>query len=272
NPEFIANPSRDPIDVYYLSRKFTATPIFTPHFRIGLSTSLPRTIYNLNTSSAPGQYSDKNTFKVGYQLGGGFDWNLDERWSLCIGFGYARKVIKSTLNDGNQGWTGTFTEKQDWFDIPLYLKYGVDSGRLRPFAYAGIAANLLIGSKLSPVGDDYYNQPGPTTRQVSQAPDQSIGSMRNFFNRSLVFGGGAKYKVGKNFFYVDVRYMAGLSNLARNSGFNPLLPKFEYQSNFFRLDNLSISFGYVKPLYNPRKKGRVVAGLLEKLGLKKSGK
>src|SRR6267154_5304702 len=32
DPEYVANPVRDPIDVYYLSKKFTTTPIFNPYF------------------------------------------------------------------------------------------------------------------------------------------------------------------------------------------------------------------------------------------------
>ena len=271
NPEYIAT-TRDPIDVYYLSKKFTATPIFTPHVRIGLNTSLIRTIYGLNSNSVSDPNASHKTFKIGYQIGGGIDWNLNDRWSICLGFGYAKKVLKSTLHNYPGGSQGTFTEKQDWFDIPLYLKYSVDSGKIRPFAYAGIAANLLFNSKLAPEGVD-FNSPDPGGQQVSQAPDQSITSMRNFFNRSLVFGGGAKYKVGKNFFYVDVRYMAGLSNVVKNTGFNPLMTQFpELQSDFFRVDNLSVSFGYVKPLYDPRKKKKAVASLLEKLGIKRSKK
>jgi hypothetical protein len=272
DPEFVANPVRDPIDVYYLSKKFTSTAIFTPHFRIGANTSLPRTIYDLNTSSGMSQRSDNKTFKIGYLIGGGVDWNINERWSLCLGLEYSKKDFKSSFNDNTQGYQGRFTEKQDWIDVPLYVKYSLDSGKIRPFAYAGIAANLLIGAKLSPEGVD---QDAPThgATQTSQIPDVDIRkSMRNFFNRSLVLGGGAKYKVGKNFFYVDLRYMAGLTNIAKNAQFNPLLVTFQYQSPLFRLDNLSISFGFVKPLYDPRKKKKAVEGLLRKLGIKKSRK
>src|ERR1051325_7143028 len=32
DPEYVANPVRDPVDVYYLSKKFTTTPVFTPSF------------------------------------------------------------------------------------------------------------------------------------------------------------------------------------------------------------------------------------------------
>jgi opacity protein-like surface antigen len=274
DPEYTANPTRDPIDVYYLSRKFTTTPIFNPYFRAGVNSSLPRTIYSLSTSSSVDSLTKSNTYKVGIQIGGGVDWNINESWSLSLGIDYSRKSIKSTFFDNTAGYEGRFTEKQDWFDIPLYLKYSfIDSGKIRPFAYAGIAANLLLDAKLSPDGTD-MNAPTEGATQGSQAPDISIKKMgmRNFFNSSLVIGGGTKYKVGKNFFFVDLRYMAGLTNIAKNSGFNPLLVQFQYQSDFFRLDNFSISFGYIKPLYNPRKKKKAVAGFLEKIGLKKGRK
>ncbi len=273
DPEFVANPTRDPIDVYYLSKKFTTTAIFTPHFHAGANTSLPRTIHSLNTTSAVDQLSSNKTFKIGFQIGGDVDWNINERWSISLGAGYSRKSFRSDFTDNNQGYKGSFTEKQDWIDIPLLVKYSLDSGKFRPFVYAGFALNLLLPTtKLSPEGTDYNMDPILTNQQHSQAPDQSISFMRNFFNSSLVLGGGYKYKVGKNFFYFDLRYMAGLTNIAKNGGFNPLLYQFQYQSDFFRLDNLSISLGYVKPLYNPRKKKKTVEGLLKKLGLKRSEK
>src|SRR5258708_30166033 len=40
DPEYVANPARDPVDVYYLSRKFTTTPLFASSFRVGVNTSL----------------------------------------------------------------------------------------------------------------------------------------------------------------------------------------------------------------------------------------
>jgi hypothetical protein len=157
----------------------------------------------------------------------------------------------------------------------------VDSGKIRPFAYAGLAINLLTGTKLTldgvhQIDYDFSSNPvKPGTQQISQGPDATVSYKRNFFNRSLLFGGGVKYKIGKNFIYADVRYMAGLTNLTKNvytssnGNFDPILAQYGYTSNFFRLDNLSISFGFIKPLYDPRKKKKAVTSLLEKLGIKK---
>jgi hypothetical protein len=91
---------------------------------------------------------------------------------------------------------------------------------------------------------------------------ENLTHKRNFVNRSLVIGGGAKYKIGKDFVYADLRYMAGLTNLTKpetnyylkDGSFDPAIPKYSYASDLFRLDNISISFGYIHPIYNPRKK------------------
>ncbi len=275
DPEYVANPTRDPIDVYYLSKKFITTPLFTPYLRVGMNTSLPRIIYSVSTS--PMQSKSENAYKPGYQIGAGIDWNINERWSIGLGFGYARKSFKTTNDNTGAGVNTIFTEKQDWIDIPLFVKYSKDSGKFRPFAYVGLSANLLLNAKLAAEAID-YNSPSTNVQQVSQGPDISISYKRNFFNRSIVLGGGLKYKIGKNFLFADMRYLAGLNNIAKNSyttstgQFDPLISSYPYASNFFRLDNLSISIGYIKPIYDPRKRKPAVTGLLEKLGLKKNRK
>lgn len=53
DPEYVTDEQKDPIDVVYLSKKFTATPIFTPHFRIGLNSSVYRNIYSMSTNPYP---------------------------------------------------------------------------------------------------------------------------------------------------------------------------------------------------------------------------
>ena len=77
----------------------------------------------------------------------------------------------------------------------------------------------------------------------------------------LVFGGGVKYKIGKNFLYADARYMIGLNNITipdknfynSDGTLATTLTQYQYVSDFLRLDNLSVSFGYIRPLYDPRK-------------------
>ncbi len=263
DPEYVANPGRDPIDVYYLSKKFTSTPVFTPHVRIGLNTSLVRTIYGNNTSGLP--VDRKNIPRVGMQFGGGIDWNINNHWSICAEGNYSYKTFKQerkgyfSANDqpsDNQ----VILEKQNWIDIPMYVKYADDSGKIRPFGYAGFAINLLVSSN----GPDWLleNVSSDGSSKDATGAAENLTHKRNFVNRSLVIGGGAKYKIGKDFVYADLRYMAGLSNLTKQEtnyydkegNFDPAVARYAYASDLFRLDNISISFGYIHPIYNPRKK------------------
>ena len=116
---------------------------------------------------------------------------------------------------------------------------------------------------------------------------------RRNWNRTVIVGGGFRYKWGLHYLFADVRYSLGLSNLVDYSGAvydysysgsngeyidntgDPLVssgtPVWR-QSNaddFFRMDNLIISFGYQHQLYKPRelKKART-RSVFKKLGKK----
>ncbi|HTH55083.1 MAG TPA: porin family protein [Cyclobacteriaceae bacterium] len=272
DPEYVANPTRDPVDVYYLSKKFTTTPVFTPSFFGGANVTFPRILYSTNTSATPTQSDIK--YKIGYQVGGNLDWNLTDRWSIGVGLRYSFRSFRTDYDNSYSGDLKSFTEKQNWIDVPLYVKYTKDTGVMRPFGYIGLAANLLVGDNLTVESTD-LNSPIPGGRQFSTGADQNITNKRFFFNRSVVIGGGIKYKVGKNFLFVDARYMLGLNNIAkniytdRNGQLDRLNTNYQYASDLFKVDNLSLSVGFIKPLYDPRKKKPVVAGLLQKLGIKK---
>jgi hypothetical protein len=263
DPEYVANPARDPIDVYYLSKKFTSTPILTPHLRIGLNTSLIRTIREINTSGLP--LDRKDIPKIGVQFGGGVDWNIDNHWSIGVEGNYSYKAIKQERKgyfsvNGQPSDTQVIFEKQNWIDIPMYVKYTDDSGKIRPFGYAGFAVNLLLSSK----GPNWLlkNNSSDGSSKDADGVAENLTHKRNFINQSIVIGGGAKYKIGKDFVYADLRYMAGLSNLTKqetnyydkDGNFDISVERYAYVSDLFRLDNVSLSIGYIHPIYNPRKK------------------
>jgi len=264
DPEYVANPARDPIDVYYLSKKFTSTPIITPHIRGGFNTSLPRIIHELTVSGT--EIDTRNVLKLGVQAGIGFDLNLTNNISIGAEGNFSNRGFRRNTEKGSGKYFGsdnlTTIERQNWFDIPLYIKYADDSGKIRPFGYAGFAFNLLISSR----GNDWqyrYEFSSGNIIEVTDRPE-TLTYKRNLLNRSLVFGGGAKYKIGKNFLYADLRYMAGLSNITKedkvyylkDGSFDPSVVKFAEVSDFFRLDNLSISVGFIRPVYISRKKAK----------------
>lgn len=272
NPEYIATPEKDPIDVVYLSQKFTTTPIFTPHLRIGANTSFVRTIYKVNTVSDNTTIEAKQAKALGLQLGGGIDWNINDNISLCADVLFSSKSFKANSSGIAIHDSQSALEKQRWFDIPVYLKYSDSQGKVRPYGYVGYGTNLLLRSTVSL---NYTNLDSQENSVITDPADEKITYKRNRLNHSLVFGGGVRYKVGKDFIFADVRYMSGLSNLTNeetnyygDDTFDLAIDatRTRWISDYFRLDNLAISVGFVKPLYDPRKIKRArTHGLFRKI-------
>ncbi len=274
DPEYVANDTRDPIDIVYLSKKFTATPIFTPHLRLGFNTSFFRSIYAINTE--PYGVSIQNTLRLNGQIGGGIDWNINDNISLCAEIDFASRAYRRVRRGISPGFgvsdEQTLLANQFWLDVPVYIKYADNSDRrIRPFGYFGFALNYLLSAK----NLFQYTDFKPNGSQLLAVdPSEKVTYQRNQLNRSWLVGGGIKYKMGKDFLYVDLRYMGGLSNLARENQIfysdrvpendkdkigNPdyyiakNVTKYRYVSDLFRLDNLSLSLGYIHPIYDPRK-------------------
>lgn len=272
NPEYIATPEKDPIDVVYLSQKFTTTPIFTPHLRIGVNTSFVRTIYEINPESDNTTVGAKQARALGLQLGGGIDWNINDNISLCADVLFSSKSFKTNKSGIAIHDSQSALEKQRWFDIPVYLKYSDSQGKVRPYGYVGYGTNLLLRSTVSL---NYTNFDSQENSVITDPADEKITYKRNRLNHSLVFGGGVRYKVGKDFIFADVRYMSGLSNLTNeetnyygDGTFDLAIDatRTRWISDYFRLDNLAISVGFVKPLYDPRKIKRArTHGLFRKI-------
>ncbi len=269
DPEYVPNEKDDPIDIVYLSKQYTATPIFTPHFRIGLNASFFRSIYSISTE--PYGISSQNPLRLGFQLGGGMDWNINDNISVCIEADFSSRGYQRILTSGVNTDETNIQASQLWLDVPIYAKYSFSlTDKIRPFGYVGVAGNYLLSASNQ---FTYTDNKSTGSQLVSEGPSESVTSQRNKLNRSWLVGAGIRYKMGKNFVFVDFRYMAGLSNLANESKIyyqdpstidpqqigNPNnylsanVTRYHYISDLFRMDNLSMSFGFVKPLYNPRK-------------------
>ena len=78
NPEFVADAKRDPIDLVYLSKKFTATPLFAFYAMVGPNTSPMRVIHDVKIG---GESATHQTYKLrlGWQAVVGADYNYTDR-------------------------------------------------------------------------------------------------------------------------------------------------------------------------------------------------
>lgn len=270
DPEFLADTARDQIDVVYLSKRFTAAPIFSLSGKIGGNIAPVRVISTINSSGEP---DVKNDYKVriGFRMGAGIDWHISEQLAVTAEVNYAFTSYKKDQIKFNNDLE-EFTDKQSWFSVPLGVKYTFRiREQIRPYVAAGYAFNILLSDRGQI--DIFKRDVGEGTRDAS-SPDMSFYQYRRKFNASLFVGGGAKYKVGINFLFAEMRYNFGLTNIVSPTtthGNDGPAVEYGHVDDYFRLDNFSISVGYIKPLYKARKVKRVKTKSVLK-GIKKQGK
>lgn len=263
DPEYIANTDQDPVDVVFLSRKFTTRPVITPHIRAGLNTSIA-TVIHQNTSDPYKIVTTDYQMKVGFSIGGGVLWNISDRVGLGLDVVWSHLSYQKTTENLNQQDRGLAVYRLNRLDLPLFLSYQDDVGKWRPFGYVGYATHLALGAKAS-LG--YTNVDGEGEERETEVQVENLKSLYNQLNHSLVVGGGLKYKVGKNYVFADLRCYVGLSQVSKEGVlFTSTGVSHGAFEDAYRLSAINLSVGYVIPYYNPRKKNvKFVKGFLGKI-------
>lgn len=281
NPEFVTDTAVHPIDVIYLSKKFTATSIFSWFARAGTNITQPRVIHEINTfgeTSASQQYKTR----FGYQAFVGGDLAITEKINARAELGYSMATYKLQTKNYFQFDSKEFIDRQSWISLPLSVVYSDHLGKYRPYGYAGYALHYLIADK----GDITItnNRPAassseevtPGNEERENTPEESppinLLYKRNKLNQSIFVGGGIKVKIGLDYLFFDVRYNLGLRNVVSeknnyadySSESNEYMYSTEFiksmetstrylhVDDFFRIDNASFSIGFLRPLYKPR--------------------
>ncbi len=273
DPEFIPTEETDLIEVVYLSRKFTAAPIITPRFFVGLNGSFPTTVFDVSTFSTP--VNTRTLIRPGWQLGAGIDLNVTDNVSLCaegiLAFRNFRRTYDGILGNDFQ----SVIHKQAWFDIPLYIKYQIDKGKIRPYGFVGMAFNTLLQYRADV--QLTMRTDGGSEVPVS-GPDIMLKSKQKLISSSLVIGGGVKYKWGKDFLFAEARYMGGLTRLAKTNelyyGDGTTLAdnitRYGWVGEEYAMNSVLITVGFMKPIYYPRKRSRGLKGLAKLFSAKKN--
>jgi len=266
NPEFISDIARDPVDVVYLSKKFTSAPIFSLFVKVGPNISVPRIIQENSVFQAYDtiKYSRRYFLRPGWQFSIGSDLHVTDRLSFSLAFQYAYTSYQSNYYQAFGRDKGVFTDKQTWLNIPLCVKYSFEKGQFHPFIFLGYSTNFLIRDKANITSLDILND--GEASQPSGAQNLNILYKRNILNRAVFLGGGLRRKIGLNYIFADVRYSFGLNNIVKQQNLytttntsgkyaqsQKMIMRYGHIDDYLRLDNLSISVGYIHPLYKPRK-------------------
>lgn len=257
NPEYETSPERDPIDIVYLSKQFTAAPIFSIYGRVGGNTSVARVIYNVYPSS--GDHKIVNTYELrpGWQVAVGADWHFKNKLSLNAEVNYVYTSYKRIQKYRFELDRSEFIDKQTWLNIPIGLRYMDNKGKFRPYVLGGYMLNILLSDKGDITIENRDRKPdgSGTSSEPAQSPTINFNAQRNKMNYSFYLGAGMRYKWKLDYLFAEVRYAFGMTNIVngKNIFSSAAMQQYGHVDDYFRLDNLSVSVGFVRPLYKPRK-------------------
>jgi hypothetical protein len=264
NPEFVADENIHPSDFVYLSKKFITSPVMAWFGKIGVNTAPIRVIHDQDAFDA--NATEKYHLKPGYQASLGGDVYINDRVGIRTEFKYTFLSFGHTTANFFQDDRKEFFENQSWASVPVSVMYSKPLGKYRPYAYGGLSVNYLFrdlaGTSIEKV------RTAEDERDDQQSPDWDFLYKRNQWNYSLFVGGGMKIKMGLRYFFLDARYSMGLKNVVYSSNLyvdndmemtsdafvatNSPTFSFAHVDDYFRIDNMSFSIGYLWPIYKPR--------------------
>ena len=277
DPEHKVDPAIDPVEIIYLNDKFTTTPFFTLQLlKFGINATKP---FVINNYSVGNTNLDNENYEigVGFTFGAGVDYNLSDYFSIGLELAFERRSYNwnNTIfdQDGQK-----YRENMIGLSIPVFLRISYPTKKWHPYVYGGYALkiNLLSGFTNMGLDNNTFADDGSSSTQPVIVPDiPNANELRNTLNTAIVAGLGVKYRLNYEYLSFDIRMNAGLLN-HQNVEQRYLLTNVEPNSleeesslgttiaillDDIRVNDLTFTVGYVKPLYKPRKKVRGLKGL-----------
>ncbi len=238
--------STDPSEFVNLMQQFDNRPRFSVGLTLGGTYSVIRVIDPVNTSPVSGNYGSYNSSSMGYHASLMFIKNLNSKIELSIETDLKNTVFDQTLAPNNFT-SNSYYESQMIVSLPVSATYTFGKGKYTPYARLGFNTGLLISS-----GARMITDPG------TESPSLSNLDSRESLSFYGVLGGGVKFKISKAYLFLDLRYNLALANQVENSGRNRTntdeLWLYQSRDDNFYHDDLNFSLGFVRTLYQPRKK------------------
>lgn len=252
DPEHPLDPN-DPAELALLYDKFKSKPIFRVGIKAGLNwtnVNSIQTFGSFNTASTLTAVQKAYSAKVGVSLEATFEYQLTDNLEAIAGLNYSAQsyeVVNSPYAE--EIFNVTLTESQTWLKIPIMARYGIQLGSIKPYVFGGISVDYLLAASMSG-----RRQGGQSATIDGQ--DLIDDKLRSQLHQSIIGGVGLKLKSKTNFVVIEARYSQGLRNIVETSNRlvnQELVFRAGHVDDNFSINNMSISIGYIKSLYKPKK-------------------
>lgn len=235
NPNYAPDRFRDEPKYSALFAKFSATPIFRIGFQTGINNSIVKvknrySIYHGNNSAEFSSYKNQKSFQLGilleYQLFHNLWINLNGMYRVSAYEHLISEVENDLIN---------YSEKLNYIDVPLSLKYYFLKKRFQPYLKAG--------------GTFSYLNNALSASQRTNSTD--LVDRTAFRNRNTIgwnVGAGVSYKIKNFVVFGDFQYTQFSKNVNKEgTRYLDLVNVFKYYyiDDDFALNNLQFNVGFL---------------------------
>jgi hypothetical protein len=235
-PNYREFPFFDPKGFTNLLSKYDVWPQLEFGIKTGINFNSVRLIKNFSVINSDAAFLPQ----TGYQAGITAEYYIKKNISLNADLLYEGLNYKRTSVNGSV-WSQEFTEKLNYFSIPLAIRYYFYKTKtLRFGAELGLQTQIL-----SKTNSDIVLSNSETQEKVENTIEQ-----KNQRNKALFYGLGGlviKYKLGGGTVSADFRYAFGLSNVVKTSkrydNLNFILAN-QYIDSDFSFTPFYITLGY----------------------------
>ncbi len=149
-----------------------------------------------------------------------------------------------------------YYEAQTQLRLPISASYEFMTNDFKPYVRVGIVPGVLLTARGD--GKRDYTNTGIFKYPSIEVANVNVLPGRRVFNTWAFVGGGFNYKLGPGNVFLDLRYHMNLFNQFKPGSdpyqFHQLTTNLYYVNDEFLLNNLTITTGYMFPLYRPKKK------------------
>jgi hypothetical protein len=242
----------DPNEFTELMSQFDNHPRISLGILAGGNVSFIRILESIGTHQSVGNPGNYKPSAMGFQAGLMLAKNITGRIEFNAEAVYKQTVYSYSVSPDANSFL-QFTEKQSYIQIPVSGTYTFIQNKFSPYARFGFLGGFLLtsGGNLEKTFVDNVATP------VSGEQINMI-EKRNRMNYWMIIGGGIRYRIPKAYLRADIRYNLGLKNQVSDASWadtqSDLEWKYGYRDSKTVRDDLAFNIGYVRIIYNPRKK------------------
>lgn len=253
DPEYIINESVDPAEFIALYNSFRTTPIYSLGLKIAPSYNW---LHTVASNSAGSGYSE-NSPQLGFEAGVVSEIPITKKISISAELLFKTCKV-STEHKGllvdEDGNTLSDVEQVQTFGsikLPVNVSLFLMNKKYKPYLSLGITPEYILSSNMTITR--FITNYAPVTERSFDAKE-----LINPFLLSANIAAGAKYKIKRGYLYGEVRFNYGLTQLTKSDAIYTAIPElsfaYAYPANINKLNSISLTFGYLRNQYNPKKK------------------